>query len=57
MSDNESPNELSSQPEAEHDIAVLFLDPQFRSRRFTPPAKELIELISTDIGRPSEICG
>ncbi|HEY2775215.1 MAG TPA: chemotaxis protein CheB [Candidatus Binatia bacterium] len=34
------------------DLAVLFLDTSFRIRRFTPQLKELIELISTDVGRP-----
>jgi signal transduction histidine kinase/PAS domain-containing protein len=34
------------------DIAVLFLDSTFRIRRFTPSAKDLVELIATDIGRP-----
>ncbi len=34
------------------DIAVLFLDSQFRIRRFTPSAKNLVDLINTDIGRP-----
>jgi two-component system CheB/CheR fusion protein len=34
------------------DIAVLFLDPQFCIRRFTPAVKDLMELITTDIGRP-----
>ncbi|WP_254509389.1 chemotaxis protein CheB [Anatilimnocola floriformis] len=34
------------------DIAVLFLDARFRIRRFTPTAKDLVELIATDIGRP-----
>lgn len=34
------------------DIAVLFLDTRFRIRRFTPPVKDLVELIASDIGRP-----
>ncbi len=34
------------------DIAVLFLDPTFRIRRFTPAVKDLLDLIPTDIGRP-----
>ena len=34
------------------DIAVIFLDPQFRVRRFTPAVKDLIELIAADVGRP-----
>jgi len=33
-------------------LAVVFLDTQMRIRRFTPPARELIELIATDVGRP-----
>ena len=34
------------------DIAVLFLDTEFQIRRFTPPVKDLLELITSDIGRP-----
>lgn len=34
------------------DIAVLFLDTRFRIRRFTPPTRELLDLISSDVGRP-----
>ena len=34
------------------DIAVIFLDPQFRIRRFTPAVKDLVELIAADVGRP-----
>jgi two-component system CheB/CheR fusion protein len=34
------------------DIAVLFLDTRLHIRRFTPPARELIGLIGTDVGRP-----
>jgi two-component system CheB/CheR fusion protein len=34
------------------DIAVLFLDPNFRIRRFTPAVKDLLDLIPSDIGRP-----
>jgi chemotaxis methyl-accepting protein methylase/signal transduction histidine kinase len=33
-------------------IATLFLDPQFRIRRFTPTATRLFSLIPSDIGRP-----
>ncbi len=33
-------------------LAVVFLDTQFRIRRFTPPTRELIDLIATDVGRP-----
>lgn len=33
-------------------IAVVFLDPQFRVRRFTPAVYDLLELIPGDIGRP-----
>jgi two-component system CheB/CheR fusion protein len=33
-------------------IAVLFLDSRFRIRRFTPAVRDLIEMISSDIGRP-----
>ncbi len=34
------------------DIAVLFLDSRFRIRRFTPPVKDLLDLLASDIGRP-----
>ncbi|MBV8805331.1 MAG: PAS domain-containing protein, partial [Sinobacteraceae bacterium] len=34
------------------DIAVLFLDSNFRVRRFTPAVNDLLELIESDIGRP-----
>ncbi|HEY1189243.1 MAG TPA: chemotaxis protein CheB [Gemmata sp.] len=34
------------------DIAVLFLDPKFRIRRFTPAVKDLLDLIPSDVGRP-----
>ena len=34
------------------DIAVLFLDPKFRIRRFTPAVRDLLELIPSDVGRP-----
>ncbi len=34
------------------DIAVLFLDTQFRIRRYTPPVRDLLELIVSDVGRP-----
>ena len=37
---------------ASTDIAVLFLDTSFRIRRFTPAVRELLDLISTDVGRP-----
>ena len=37
---------------ASTDIAVIFLDSQFRIRRYTPAARNLLELIGTDIGRP-----
>ncbi|HZW07557.1 MAG TPA: PAS domain-containing protein, partial [Phycisphaerales bacterium] len=33
-------------------IAVVFLDTQFRIRRFTPAVRELLDLIPADIGRP-----
>jgi two-component system CheB/CheR fusion protein len=33
-------------------IAVVFLDTQFRVRRFTPAVYDLLELIPGDIGRP-----
>jgi two-component system CheB/CheR fusion protein len=34
------------------DIAVLFLDPSFRIRRYTPAIRDLMDLIATDVGRP-----
>lgn len=36
------------------DIAVIFLDAQFRIRRYTPAVRKLFELIGSDIGRPLE---
>jgi two-component system CheB/CheR fusion protein len=33
-------------------IAVVFLDSEFRVRRFTPAVNDLLELIESDIGRP-----
>jgi two-component system, chemotaxis family, CheB/CheR fusion protein len=33
-------------------IAVVFLDTQFRVRRFTPAMHDLLSLLPTDIGRP-----
>ena len=35
-------------------IATIFLDTQYRIRRFTPPALELLELIPGDVGRPMD---
>ncbi|HKY37520.1 MAG TPA: chemotaxis protein CheB [Polyangiaceae bacterium] len=37
---------------ASTDIAVIFLDAQFRIRRYTPTAKKLLDLIGSDVGRP-----
>ncbi|MBX9679548.1 MAG: PAS domain S-box protein [Gemmataceae bacterium] len=37
---------------ASTDIAVLFLDVAFRIRRYTPAARELVDLIPGDVGRP-----
>lgn len=34
------------------DIAVLFLDTQFRIRRYTPPFRDLMDVLSVDVGRP-----
>lgn len=34
------------------DIAVLFLDPALRIRRYTPAVRDLVDLIATDVGRP-----
>jgi two-component system CheB/CheR fusion protein len=46
-STNDLSNLLSST-----NIAVVFLDTQFRVRRFTPAVYDLLELIPGDIGRP-----
>jgi two-component system CheB/CheR fusion protein len=37
---------------ASTDIAVIFLDRRFRIRRFTPAVRELLDMISGDVGRP-----
>jgi two-component system CheB/CheR fusion protein len=37
---------------ASTDIAVLFLDTNFRIRRFTPPLRDLLDMIPSDVGRP-----
>lgn len=37
---------------ASSDIATIFLDRQFRVKRFSPAMAKLFNLISTDIGRP-----
>ncbi|MHB8770629.1 MAG: PocR ligand-binding domain-containing protein [Syntrophales bacterium] len=37
---------------ASTNIATLFLDKQFRIKRFTPPLTRLMSLIPTDLGRP-----
>jgi two-component system CheB/CheR fusion protein len=34
------------------DIAVVFLDTNFRIRRYTPAVRNLLELIPSDVGRP-----
>ena len=34
------------------EVAILFLDKQFRIKRFTPPATRLFNLIATDLDRP-----
>lgn len=34
------------------DIAVIFLDAQFRIRRYTPAARNLLKLLESDVGRP-----
>ncbi|MBV8742685.1 MAG: PAS domain-containing protein, partial [Sinobacteraceae bacterium] len=34
------------------DIGVVFLDADFRVRRFTPAVSDLLELIDSDVGRP-----
>ncbi len=44
-------NDLSSLLSSTN-IAVVFLDPQFRIRRFTPAVRDLMDLIAADVGRP-----
>lgn len=44
-------NDLSNLLGSTH-IAVIFLDSQFRVRRYTPAVTDLLELIDSDIGRP-----
>jgi two-component system CheB/CheR fusion protein len=34
------------------DVAIIFLDRQFRIKRFTPPATRVFNLIATDVDRP-----
>ncbi len=34
------------------DVATIFLDLDLRIKRFTPPAKKIVDLIDADIGRP-----
>ena len=34
------------------EIAIIIVDPELRVRRFTPRARELIKLITSDLGRP-----
>ena len=34
------------------DVAIIFLDSQFRIKRYTPPATRLFNLIATDLDRP-----
>ena len=34
------------------DLAIVFLDPELRVRRFTPSIVSIIKLIPTDVGRP-----
>jgi two-component system CheB/CheR fusion protein len=46
-SNNDMKNLLNST-----DIATLFLDPELRVRRFTPPTVQIIKLIPGDAGRP-----
>jgi len=36
------------------DLATIFLDRQFRLRRFTPATKRLLRVIESDLGRPLE---
>lgn len=36
------------------DIAIVFLDPELRIRRFTAPAARLLNLLPGDLGRPFE---
>jgi two-component system CheB/CheR fusion protein len=44
-------NDLANLLSSTH-IAVLFLDSEFRVRRYTPAVSDLLELIDSDIGRP-----
>jgi two-component system CheB/CheR fusion protein len=37
---------------ASADVAVLFLDRQFRIRRFTPAVADLMDMLPSDVGRP-----
>jgi two-component system CheB/CheR fusion protein len=46
-----STNDLSSLLSST-EIGVIFLDTQFRIRKFTPAMKNLMELIPSDMGRP-----
>jgi two-component system, chemotaxis family, CheB/CheR fusion protein len=34
------------------EVAIIFLDTQFRIKRYTPPATQVFNLIATDVGRP-----
>jgi two-component system CheB/CheR fusion protein len=44
-------NDLNNLLSSTH-IAVVFLDPQLKVRRFTPAIQDVLELIPGDIGRP-----
>jgi len=46
-----SSNDMSSLLKST-DIAVMFLSPDLRIRRYTPAVKDLFEVIPSDIGRP-----
>jgi two-component system CheB/CheR fusion protein len=37
---------------ASTDIATVFLDPELRIKRFTPPTAKLLNLVASDVGRP-----
>ncbi len=47
----ESNNDLSNLL-GSTDVAVIFLDPELRVRRFTPAVNDLVDLIPGDVGRP-----
>lgn len=38
------------------EVATLFLDNELKIKRYTEPARQLINLIQTDTGQPDAIC-